>query len=58
MCIRDREYTGQVMLDGITAFLKQAAPGVLPATVRAPNEDRPQIPDLSKTCLLYTSRCV
>jgi indolepyruvate ferredoxin oxidoreductase alpha subunit len=43
------EYTGQVMLDGITAFLKQAAPGVLPATVRAPNEDRPQIPDLSKT---------
>ncbi len=43
------EYTGQVMLDGITAFLKQAAPGMLPATVRAPNEDRPQIPDLSKT---------
>ncbi|MBS3979440.1 MAG: indolepyruvate ferredoxin oxidoreductase subunit alpha, partial [Rhodobacteraceae bacterium] len=43
------EYTGQVMLDGITAFLKDAAPQMLPALVRAPNEDRPQIPDLSKT---------
>ncbi|WGV17834.1 indolepyruvate ferredoxin oxidoreductase subunit alpha [Fuscovulum ytuae] len=43
------EYTGQVMLDGITAFLKEAAPQMLPALVRAPNEDKPQIPDLSKT---------
>jgi indolepyruvate ferredoxin oxidoreductase, alpha subunit len=43
------EYTGQVMLDGVTAFLKAAAPGMLAATVRAPNEDRPQIPDLTKT---------
>ena len=43
------EYTGQVMLDGLTAFLKQAAPDLLPAAVRAPNLDRPQIPDLSKT---------
>ncbi|MFN6924908.1 MAG: thiamine pyrophosphate-dependent enzyme [Tabrizicola sp.] len=43
------EYTGQVMLDAIGAFLKEAAPEMLPATVRAPNEDRPQIPDLSKT---------
>jgi len=43
------EYTGQVMLDGLTAFLRQAAPGLLPATVRAPNADRPQIPDLTKT---------
>jgi indolepyruvate ferredoxin oxidoreductase alpha subunit len=43
------EYTGQVMLDAIGAFLKQAAPDMLPAMVRAPNEDRPQIPDLSKT---------
>jgi indolepyruvate ferredoxin oxidoreductase alpha subunit len=43
------EYTGQVMLDGITAFLKQAAPAMLAAVVRAPNEDKPQIPDLSKT---------
>lgn len=43
------EYTGQVMLDGITAFLNEAAPQMLPALVRAPNEDKPQIPDLTKT---------
>ena len=43
------EYTGQVLLDGVTAFLKQAAPHLLPAQVRAPNRDAPQIPDLSKT---------
>ncbi len=43
------EYTGQVMLDAIGTFLKAAAPDLLPATVRAPNEDRPQIPDLTKT---------
>ena len=43
------EYTGQVMLDGVTAFLKAAAPEMLPGNVRAPNADTPQIPDLSKT---------
>ena len=43
------EYTGQVMLDSLSAFLKQAAPDMLPALVRAPNEDKPQIPDLTKT---------
>ena len=43
------EYTGQVLLDGVTAFLKQAAPHLLPAQVRAPNMDAPKIPDLSKT---------
>ncbi len=43
------EYTGQVMLDGVTAFLKAAAPQMLPGQVRAPNTDRPAIPDLSKT---------
>ena len=43
------EYTGAVMLDGVTAFLKQAAPDMLPAHVRAPNMDAPTIPDLSKT---------
>ena len=43
------EYTGQVLMDGVTAFLKQAAPQLLPAQVRAPNMDAPQIPDLSKT---------
>lgn len=43
------EYTGQVMLDGITAFLKAAAPAMLPDHVRAPNVNPPEIPDLSKT---------
>ena len=43
------EYTGQVLMDGVTAFLKQSAPHLLPAQVRAPNMDAPQIPDLSKT---------
>lgn len=43
------EYTGQVMLDGIGQFLREAAPGILPAQVLAPNEERPPLPDLSKT---------
>ncbi|MFZ1660466.1 MAG: indolepyruvate ferredoxin oxidoreductase subunit alpha [Paracoccaceae bacterium] len=43
------EYTGQVMLDGVTAFLKATAAHLLPGQVRAPNADSPKIPDLSKT---------
>ncbi len=43
------EYTGQVMLDGVTAFFKKAAPEMLAAAVRAPNEDRVAVPDLTKT---------
>ena len=43
------EYTGTVMMQGIEAFLKAAAPQMLPAAIRAPNIDRPAIPDLSKT---------
>jgi len=43
------EYTGKVMLDGVAGFLRQAAPEMLPAPVRAPNADAPAIPDLSKT---------
>jgi indolepyruvate ferredoxin oxidoreductase alpha subunit len=43
------EYTGQVMLDGVGAFLRRAAPEVLPAHVRAPNTEAPNIPDLSHT---------
>jgi indolepyruvate ferredoxin oxidoreductase, alpha subunit len=43
------EYTGQVMLDGVEAFLRKAAPELLPAQVRAPNAPAPAIPDLSKT---------
>lgn len=43
------EYTGQVMLDGVTAFLRQAAPDILMGQVRAPNQEQPAILDLSKT---------
>ena len=43
------EYTGVVMLDAVEQFIRQAAPTMLPAAVRAPNMDRPEIPDLSKT---------
>jgi len=43
------EYTGQVVLDGLTAFLKKAAPQMLPDKVRAPNQEAPKIPDLSET---------
>jgi indolepyruvate ferredoxin oxidoreductase alpha subunit len=42
------EYTGQVMLDSVSAFFKIAAPEMLPATVRAPNADQPALPDLTK----------
>ncbi len=43
------EYTGQVMLDSVTTFLKQSAPEFLPGQVRAPNAPPPEIPDLSET---------
>ncbi len=43
------EYTGQVLHDGITAFLRETAPDLLPGQFRAPNRDGPDIPDLSKT---------
>ena len=43
------EYTGQVILDGVTGFLKSAAPELLPGQVLAPNAPMSQIPDLSKT---------
>jgi indolepyruvate ferredoxin oxidoreductase alpha subunit len=43
------EYTGKVMHDSIEAFLRKAAPNLLPAAVLAPNEPAPAIPDLSKT---------
>ncbi len=35
------EYTGQVMLDGVEAFLRAEAPQLLPATIRAPNAVKP-----------------
>jgi indolepyruvate ferredoxin oxidoreductase alpha subunit len=43
------EYTGAVMLTAVEGFLREAAPHMLPAAVRAPNTDRPAIPDLTKT---------
>lgn len=43
------EYTGGVMLNAVEGFIRQAAPNMLPAAVRAPNQDRPAIPDLTKT---------
>ena len=43
------EYTGQVVLDGITGFLKEVAPSMLPGAVRAPNAPGTPIPDLSNT---------
>ncbi len=43
------EYTGAVMLEGVTGFLKAAAPEMLPGRVRASNADAPKIPDLTKT---------
>jgi len=43
------EYTGVVMLDAVESFIRHAAPTMLPAAVRAPNTERPEIPDLSKT---------
>jgi indolepyruvate ferredoxin oxidoreductase alpha subunit len=42
------EITGQIMLDSVTAFLRLAAPELLPATVRAPNADGLKLPDLTK----------
>lgn len=43
------EYTGQVMFDSISEFLRLNAPGLLPDKMRAPNQPPPEIPDLSKT---------
>ena len=43
------EYTGQVLLDGITGFLRKAAPDMLAARQLAPNRTDTEIPDLSRT---------
>lgn len=43
------EYTGQVMVDGIGAFLSKHAPEMLPIAKVATNEEPVAIPDLSKT---------
>ena len=43
------EYTGQVVHDGIAAFLRETAPNLLPGQPRVSVQDAPDIPDLSKT---------
>ena len=43
------EYTGKVLLNGVTEFLKTAAPHLLPDNIRSPNDQKYMIPDLSKT---------
>ena len=43
------EYTGKVLLDGVSSLLKKVAPGVLPGKVRAPDRNAAAIPDLSRT---------
>ncbi|MEX0283277.1 MAG: thiamine pyrophosphate-dependent enzyme [Paracoccaceae bacterium] len=43
------ELTGQVMLDSVTAYIKQVAPDMLTGRTRAPNTPKLDIPDLSKT---------
>jgi indolepyruvate ferredoxin oxidoreductase alpha subunit len=49
------EYTGQVMFDGISAFLRERAPHLLPAQIRAPNtNDMSQ--DLSDLTALVPGR--
>ncbi len=42
------EYTGQMLLDAITAFLRQNAADLLPGQVRAPNAPAPEMPDLAR----------
>lgn len=44
------EYTGQLMLEGITSFLKANDSGKLPASLRSPNSEKEPsvIPDLTK----------
>jgi indolepyruvate ferredoxin oxidoreductase alpha subunit len=43
------EYTGQVMLDGISAFVTKYAPDLMPGQMRAPNQPAPALPDLTQT---------
>ena len=41
------EYTGKVLLDGLTEFIRTAAPQLLPNAMRAPNLAESEIPDLA-----------
>ncbi|WP_461384556.1 thiamine pyrophosphate-dependent enzyme, partial [Devosia indica] len=44
------EYTGDVILEAVTGFLRETSPALLPAQDRAPNREpsKPDIPDLTK----------
>lgn len=43
------EYTGQVLFDGVEAFFRKHAPDLLPGQILAPNQQKPEIPDLTST---------
>ncbi|WP_150525378.1 indolepyruvate ferredoxin oxidoreductase subunit alpha [Roseibium sediminis] len=43
------EYTGQVLFDGVEAFFRKHAPDLLPGQILAPNQPKPEIPDLTST---------
>ena len=43
------EYTGQVMLESLTSFIKMTLPDILPSQIRSPNTTPTQIPDLTET---------
>ncbi|MFQ3355096.1 MAG: indolepyruvate ferredoxin oxidoreductase alpha subunit [Paracoccaceae bacterium] len=43
------EYTGKIMLESITSFIKATMPKLLPSHILAPNAKPLKIPDLTKT---------
>ncbi len=43
------EYTGQIMLESLTSFIKMTLPDILPGQIRSPNATPPQIPNLTET---------
>jgi len=43
------EYTGQIMLESLTSFIKSTMPDILPGQIRSPNATPTKIPDLSQT---------
>ena len=43
------EYTGKIMLESLTSFIKMTLPDILPGQVRSPNATPPQIPNLTET---------
>ena len=43
------EYTGQIMLESLTSFIKMTLPDILPSQIRSPNTTPPQIPNLTET---------